>query len=73
MMLIRLGYDIELEIAQSMAVVAVLNVHPSRTRDLREPDRIHTPPGVAREEYLDNFGNICTRIMAQPGPLRLWS
>ena len=49
-MLIRLGYDIELEIAQTMAVVAVLNVHPSRIRDLRVLDEIHTSPGVAQEQ-----------------------
>ena len=73
MMLIRLGYDIDLEIAQAMAVVAVLNVHPSRVRDLREPDEIHISPRVAQEQYIDSFGNICTRITAPPGPLRLWS
>jgi hypothetical protein len=72
-MLIRLGYNIELKIAQAMAVVAVLNVHSSRIRDLREPDEIHTSPKVAQEEYLDSFGNICTRIAALPGPLRLAS
>jgi len=72
-MLIRLGYDIELEIAQAMAVVAVLKVHPSRIRDLREPEEIHTSPAVAQEQYLDSFGNICTRIIAPPGLLRLWS
>ena len=63
MMLIRLGYDIELEIAQSMAVVAVLNVHPSRLSDLREPDEIQVSPHCAHEQYRDSFGNICTRII----------
>jgi transglutaminase-like putative cysteine protease len=72
-MLIRLGYHIELEIAQEMAVVAVLNVHPSRIPDLREPDEIHTSPEVAQEQYVDSFGNVCTRITAARGPLRLWS
>jgi transglutaminase-like putative cysteine protease len=72
-MLIRLGYDIELQIAQAMAVVAVLNVHPVRIRDLREPDEIHMSPGAAQEQYLDSFGNICTRITAARGTLRLWS
>jgi transglutaminase-like putative cysteine protease len=72
-MLIRLGYDIELEISQPMAVVAVLNVHPSRTADLREPDEVHLSPEAPREQYLDSFGNICTRIMAPQGPLRFWN
>jgi len=72
-MFIRLGYDIELEISQQMAVVAVLNVHPSRIADLVEPDEIQISQPVRRDEYLDSFGNKCTRILAQPGPLRLWS
>ena len=72
-MLIRLGYDIELEIAKPMTVVAVLNVHPSRIADLREPDEIQIAPDAVREQYADSFGNICTRIMAPQGSLRLWS
>jgi hypothetical protein len=72
-MLIRLGYDIELGIANPMAVVAILNVHPSRTADLREPDEIHISPEAGREQYADSFGNICTRIIAPQGSLRLWS
>jgi transglutaminase-like putative cysteine protease len=72
-MFIRLGYDIELEISQQMAVVAVLNVHPSRVADLVEPDEIQISQLVPRDEYFDTFGNKCTRILAQPGPLRLWS
>ena len=70
-MLIRLGYDIELELSKPMMVVAVLNVHPSRTADLLEPDEIQISPNAAREEYLDVFGNRCTRILAQQGSLRL--
>jgi transglutaminase-like putative cysteine protease len=72
-MLIRLGYDIELEISVPMTVIAVLNVHPSRKKDLREPDEIQISPETASEEYADCFGNICTRIEAPQGPLRLRS
>jgi transglutaminase-like putative cysteine protease len=70
-MLIRLGYDIELELSKPMTVVAVLNVHPSRTADLVEPDEILISPDAARDEYLDSFGNRCTRIRAHQGSLRL--
>lgn len=72
-MLIRLGYDIELEISQPMTVVAVLNVHPSRAADLREPDEIRISPETGRDQYTDAYGNICTRIVAPQGPLRLWN
>src|ERR1700728_3711798 len=70
-MLIRLGYDIELELSKPMMVVAVLNVHPSRAADLLEPDEIRISPECARAEYLDSFGNRCTRILAPQGILRL--
>ncbi len=70
-MLIRMGYDIELELSMPMAVVAVLNVHPSRMTDLLEPDEIQISPRAVSEEYRDTFGNRCTRILAQQGPLRL--
>jgi transglutaminase-like putative cysteine protease len=72
-MLIRLGYDIELELSRPMMVVAVLNVHPSRQADLLEGDEIQISPGCARGEYLDTFGNRCTRILAPQGGLRLSS
>jgi transglutaminase-like putative cysteine protease len=56
-----------------MAVIAVLNVHPSRIADLVEPDEIQISQKVPRDEYLDTFGNKCTRILAQPGSLRFSS
>ena len=70
-MLIRLGYDIELQLSLPMTVIGVLNVHPSRNKDLREPDELQISPPAASEKYTDGFGNICTRIAAPEGPLRL--
>jgi transglutaminase-like putative cysteine protease len=70
-MLIRLGYDIELEISRPMSVIAVLNVHPSRTADMIEQDQLRLSPCVPRDDYLDSFGNRCTRILAPQGDLRL--
>jgi len=71
--LIRLGYDIELQLFTPTTVIAVLNVHPSRITDLREPDVIEISPDVVQDKYLDSFGNICTRIAAPAGPLRLYN
>ncbi|HEY3827084.1 MAG TPA: transglutaminase family protein [Bryobacteraceae bacterium] len=70
-MLIRLGYDISLEVTQPTTIVAVLNVHPSRVADLREADEIQLSPDLTRERYWDSFGNICTRMIAPQGNLRL--
>jgi transglutaminase-like putative cysteine protease len=70
-MLIRLGYDIELENTQPHTIVGVLNVHPSRAGDLLEPDEVKVSPAVSVEPYQDSFGNLCTRLLAPQGTLRL--
>jgi transglutaminase-like putative cysteine protease len=72
-MLIRLGYDIEFNIPQPVAVVALLNVHPSREAALGEPDQLRIEPTAGTQQYIDHFGNRCTRFLASPGKLRLWS
>ena len=70
-MLIRLAYDIQFQIPAPVAMVALLNVHPSRVPDLLEPDELQTEPGLEVSNYIDSFGNRCSRFVAPPGPLRL--
>ena len=52
-------------------MVAMLNVHPSRTADLRAPDELQVAPGTYVESFIDTFGNRCARFVAQQGTLRL--
>lgn len=70
-MLIRLGYDIEFDLPNATPLVALLNVHPSRTGDLLQPDELATDPALPVTSYLDGFGNRCTRFLAPAGRLRL--
>ena len=70
-MLIRLGYRIELDMSKPMAVVAALKVHPSRVKDLLEPDEVQILPEVQVECFIDVFGNRCTRFLAPEGTIRL--
>jgi transglutaminase-like putative cysteine protease len=70
-MKIRLGYDIAFETPREVAMVAMLHVHPSRIPDLLEPDALETNAGVVKDEYVDSFGNRCTRLVAPAGELRL--
>jgi len=70
-MLIRLGYDIQFTIAQAVPIVSLLSVHPSRRHDLQGPDRVTIEPATEPLEYPDSFGNICTRLVAAPGTVRL--
>jgi transglutaminase-like putative cysteine protease len=70
-MLIRLGYDIRLQLTSSVPIVALVNVHPSREKDLLEPDRLTLSPAIPVEEFHDGFGNRCCRFLAPAGELRL--
>jgi len=70
-MILRLGYDIQFELPAPAAIVALLNVHPSRVADLRAPDELRVEPAAQTDTYIDSFGNRCVRFLAQQGPLRL--
>src|ERR1700740_2776264 len=70
-MILRLGYDIKFDIPYPVAMVALLNVHPSRAGDLRASDRGIAEPAAPREGYLDSFGTRGTRVVAQARALRL--
>jgi len=70
-MLIRLGYDIQFEIPTQVAMVALLNVHPTRVHDLLEPDVLKIEPNIPVTNYIDGFGNHCARFVAPQGHLRL--
>jgi transglutaminase-like putative cysteine protease len=72
-MTLRVGYDIQFEIPALVAMVALLNVHPSRVADLRGPDELCIEPAAQINSFIDSFGNRCARFVAQQGPLRLSS
>jgi transglutaminase-like putative cysteine protease len=70
-MLIRLGYDMQFETTADVPMVTLLKVHPSREKDLREPDELRTDPAVKIEDFLDRFGNRGARFVAPRGRIRL--
>ncbi|MGH9512747.1 MAG: transglutaminase-like domain-containing protein [Terriglobales bacterium] len=69
-MLIRLGYDIQFQTVGDVPIVTLLNVHPSRKPDLREPDELRCEPAVRIENYTDSFGNHSCRLVAPAGTIR---
>lgn len=70
-MLIRAGYDIQLGATAPVPLMAMLSIHPSRHKDLTTPQRIVTDPEVPLYDYLDGFGNVCTRLTVPEGGLTL--
>ncbi len=70
-MLIRLGYDIQFDVSGEVPIIALLNVYPSREKDLLEPDELSVDPNVQLTPYEDTFGNRCVRFVAPPGRITL--
>jgi transglutaminase-like putative cysteine protease len=70
-MLIRAGYDIGLETQQDTPTLANLSVHSSRNKDLRTAQRIMTTPDVPLYDYVDSFGNTCTRFTIPAGGITI--
>jgi transglutaminase-like putative cysteine protease len=69
-MLIRIGYDISFELANSTPLITMLYVHPSRRKDLRATEEVMVEPDVPVHTYQDSFGNICGRLLAPAGTVR---
>ncbi|WP_298692443.1 transglutaminase family protein [uncultured Sphingomonas sp.] len=70
-MLIRAGYDIRFETTRPVPTLANLSVHASRNKDLRTAQRIMSVPDVPLYDYIDSFGNICTRLTIPAGGITL--
>ncbi len=70
-MLIHLGYDIIFDTPLPVPMVALLQVHSSRVKDLRQPDTLILDPIADVETYVDCFGNNCCRFYASAGQIRL--
>ncbi|WP_157217783.1 transglutaminase-like domain-containing protein [Flavisphingomonas formosensis] len=70
-MFIRAGYDIAFSAEHATPMLASLSVHPTRNRDLRTSQRIMTQPDVPLYDYVDSFGNICTRFTLPPGAMTI--
>ncbi len=70
-MFIRQGYEIIFDIPAPVPMLLLLHTLPDRAADLRQPERLTIEPVVPRTDFTDSFGNICTRIVAPRGMLRL--
>jgi transglutaminase-like putative cysteine protease len=77
-MLIRSEFGIEFDLPQTVAMIGLLRLHPSLDAAVRgdevlrvehlEGDLVST---VKSDEYVDSFGNRCSRFLAPQGHLRL--
>lgn len=72
-MRIHAGFEIIYDCPVAIPMLLTLSVHPSRRDDLETPDWLQTDPALPVRQYLDGYGNICSRILAPPGRLTLSS
>ena len=64
---IRAGFEIAFDCPQATPALLVLSLHPSRVKDLVTPHAIQFDRDVYPYDYVDGFGNVCTRIIAPAG------
>jgi transglutaminase-like putative cysteine protease len=69
--IIRAGYDIAFHCQQETPMVLMLSVHPSRQADLLSEHIVRLSNEVVSRDYVDSFGNVCTRLVAPPGLLEV--
>jgi transglutaminase-like putative cysteine protease len=72
-MRIRAGYRIAYDSPGPTPMLLMLNVRPERQGDLEIPDTLTTDPNIPRHNYIDAFGNSCTRLTAPAGRLTLFT
>jgi len=70
-MKIRIGYDIVVNAPAPTSAMLLLRARPERSQDLIEADTLATDPGLHVHEFIDGFGNICSRIALPQGRTRL--
>ncbi|MCY1667686.1 transglutaminase-like domain-containing protein [Rhizobium sp. SL86] len=66
-MRIRAGFRIGYECKQETPMLLVLNLHPSRRGDLLGEQTISFDRPIRAWDYMDGFGNACSRIVAPQG------
>ena len=66
-MRIRAGFEVIYDCPAPTPMLLALSVHPTRRGDLETPDWVRTDPMVDVRQYIDVYGNICSRVLAPAG------
>jgi transglutaminase-like putative cysteine protease len=70
-MQLRIGYELIYSFPQPTPIILLVDIHHSRASDIVVPERLTAEPWVPINNYRDAFGNLCKRILAPAGRLRL--
>jgi len=69
----RVGYEFVYRFPQPTPMILMVAIHYSRAPDLIVPDLLTTEPLVSVTTFRDGFGNLCSRIVAPAGQIRIKS
>jgi len=64
---LNVGYRFTYHCERATPMLFVLNIHSERAGDITVPDHIRTEPCVPITSYRDQFGNLCSRLVAPAG------
>lgn len=70
-MQIKAGFTIAYDCPKATPTLLTLKLHPTRRVDLLTPEVLTFSPSVDSWDYIDGFGNVCTRLTAPPGRLTI--
>ncbi len=70
-MLIQGGYDIVFQCTAATPMLLQVHLRPELRQRLATPEQFWVDPDVPYRTYTDDFGNICTRLVAPAGALKL--
>ncbi len=71
-MLIRFGFEIIFGLTAPTPMTLLLAPYPSVAPRLRQPESLQVEPQIPVHDFVDNFGNQATRMLAPEGSLRLF-
>jgi hypothetical protein len=69
--LIQAGYDIAFRCKAATPMLLQVHLRPELQARLKTPEAFRLDPAVPFRTYTDDFGNICTRLVAPAGVLKL--
>jgi transglutaminase-like putative cysteine protease len=72
-MLVRYGFDIEIELFQTTTIIAVMDVHSTRRPRILWESELKVSQPLSIETFVDFNGNVVKRMTAQAGLLSLES
>jgi transglutaminase-like putative cysteine protease len=73
LMLIKGGYNLAYDCADYTPMVLAIHIRPEESVNLVQPETFTLFPETNYTNYIDTFGNRCTRLIAPPGRFSIWN